>query len=275
MRSSYLLAVLVVLTSCSSPRSSTGQTVDSVDAVGTRSDDARKLDALLPRPKRGFTLHATPERAPSLRDVVVQLEAATGVHFLVGDQAREQLSRTTSGLLSDIEVPPAAAWRVVETMLAQNGFVVRGHRTRHRHARFHAGERVAEVARDRDRRVGDRRVRRASGRHLQHRSRSRRARRAAVVDVAAPALSRSTDSEHPAADGIPAPARRNGRRSRERRADDPDCQYAASARDRGAAGAGTGVGRERATSLIRAATAMLESPQSRSPPTDSGRSQAC
>lgn len=124
MRSICLPAVLVVLAACSASRSSTGSSVESADPVEARSEDARKIDAMLPRPKRGFTLHATPERAPSLRDVVVQLEAATGVHFLVGDQAREQLSRTTSGLLSDIEVPPAAAWRVVETMLAQNGFVV-------------------------------------------------------------------------------------------------------------------------------------------------------
>ncbi len=75
---------------------------------------------MLPRPNQAFTLRATPERAPSLHDVVVELEKATGVHFVVSDEARTSLRASSSGLLSDMEVPPSEAWRVVETMLAQS-----------------------------------------------------------------------------------------------------------------------------------------------------------
>lgn len=79
---------------------------------------------MLPRPKQSFTLRVTSEQAPSLYDAVVELEKATGVHFVVSDEARKVLRASTSGLLSDMEIPPSEAWRVVETMLAQNELVL-------------------------------------------------------------------------------------------------------------------------------------------------------
>lgn len=88
------------------------------------AQESSRLDALLPPAKHALTLRATPDAAPSLQDVLLQLESATGVHVLAGADERAQLRRASSGLLSDLEVPPSQAWRVVETMLVENGFFV-------------------------------------------------------------------------------------------------------------------------------------------------------
>lgn len=104
--------------------SSTSDAAHDDASASVAAPDSGRLADLLPRPRETFWLRATPTSAPSLEDVLVQLERATGVHFVVPDAAREQLKRRGSGLLSDLEVPPSAAWRVVETMLAENGFLI-------------------------------------------------------------------------------------------------------------------------------------------------------
>ena len=103
---------------------STSDSAHDGASARTSASSSRPLADLMPRPLQPFTLRATAKSAPSLVDVLLELERATGAHFVVPDEAREQLARASSGLLSDLEVPPEAAWRVVQTMLVENGFVV-------------------------------------------------------------------------------------------------------------------------------------------------------
>jgi len=116
---------LFAFCSCVAAETTSEKAVRS-DAASTArpTSSSTALGGMLPRPRESFTLRATPERAPSLHDAVVELEKATGVHFVVSDEARAILRASSSGLLSDLEVPPSEAWRVVETMLALSDVVL-------------------------------------------------------------------------------------------------------------------------------------------------------
>jgi len=107
-----VLALLGVVACRANPESSRSS--------GSASSPAAQLGPMLPRASRDLAL----EKGTSLHEVLVEMEEATGVRFLVPDETRALLLRTSSGLQRDLTVPAAETWRVVETMLIQNGLVL-------------------------------------------------------------------------------------------------------------------------------------------------------
>jgi hypothetical protein len=77
---------------------------------------------LFPPAQRDLTLRFT-ERGLALHDVVAELGAATGVHFVLTDDTNELLKASPSGLQRELQVPAASAWVVVEGLLARKGLL--------------------------------------------------------------------------------------------------------------------------------------------------------
>lgn len=75
---------------------------------------------LLADPAAPFSIKADAK----LLDVVVQFGAATSTAFVIDKESREILSRTQTGLLSDVGAEPRHAWTTVESLLLANGFLL-------------------------------------------------------------------------------------------------------------------------------------------------------
>ena len=79
---------------------------------------------LLPPATRPLLLRQDPAKPSTLLDLIHQLQASTGVGFIIEQGTNALLSKTPSGIQGEVEVPADQAWRVVETILVRNEYVL-------------------------------------------------------------------------------------------------------------------------------------------------------
>lgn len=82
------------------------------------------LAELLPRATKPLTLRQSAPEPTTLLDLVNQLQASTGVSFILEESTMAALRQTPAGLQGELEVSADQAWRVVETVLVRNEFVL-------------------------------------------------------------------------------------------------------------------------------------------------------
>jgi hypothetical protein len=97
-----------------------------VQAPTQTADRATAERAVFPTPAQGITIAAEgPDGGPSLADVLRDFAHAAGQNFSIDAQTRQALEQDPAGLLRAEEVPAAALYTYVETLLFERGYVVR------------------------------------------------------------------------------------------------------------------------------------------------------
>ncbi|MCY2960283.1 MAG: hypothetical protein NTY35_08955 [Planctomycetota bacterium] len=125
--------LLLALPACQAPQAPP-QSASSSPPADSRSEAAAYassraapglvLGGLLPPATKPLMLRQTPTTPATLLDLVHQLQDSTGVAFVLEESTRASLSRTPSGFQGELEVPADQAWRVAETILVRNEYVL-------------------------------------------------------------------------------------------------------------------------------------------------------
>jgi hypothetical protein len=112
-----LIVLLSLLATACSIASAARPSSTSTAPIAASSDP-------FPVPKAGLTLAGDRGRELTLDSVLNQMQSVTGLHVVVTPEVSAQLSKTPSGLSQPLEIPASRVYSTVESILAQNGFVL-------------------------------------------------------------------------------------------------------------------------------------------------------